>query len=160
MVANCPGICQPTSTISRRPQPAAATATEVAAKATFFTKVKAGSATLLSVVNKARTVEAIAKGELPPPPISIKGESFRDWMFITAKEKMQEEAMEAGQEYIARKMTAKEEAALKAEIAQMQRELIRLMPPEIHNIRMSTRGDGRESGVGCFRQRGRRFSER
>ena len=40
-------------------------------------------------------------------------------------------AMEAGQKYIAKKMSAKEEAKLKAEIAEMQRQLIALTPKEV-----------------------------
>lgn len=106
-----------------------------AAQATTFQQIQAGSKTLLGYVNKARTIEAIAKGELPPPPIGIAGSSFREWALIVAKEKIKEEAMtralEAGQEYVARKMTQKEEAALRADIAAMQRELEALTPAAI-----------------------------
>lgn len=111
-----------------------ASGTASAAQATTFQQIQAGSKTLLGYVNKARTIEAIAKGELPPPPIGIAGSSFREWALIVAKEKLKEEAitraMEAGQEYIARKMTQKEEAALRAEIAAMQRELESLVPAD------------------------------
>lgn len=105
-----------------------------AGQATTFQQIQAGSKTLLGYVNKARTIEAIAKGELPPPPIGIAGSSFREWALIVAKEKLKEEAieraMQAGQEYVAKKMTQKEEAALRAEIAAMQRELEALIPAE------------------------------
>jgi len=114
---------------------AATTAADAAAKASFFSKVKAGSTKILSLVNKARTVEAVVKGELPPPPIGIPGASFREWALIVAKEKIKEEAIdyaaEKGMEYVAKKMSEKEEAKLKAEIAAMQAELIRLTPKEI-----------------------------
>ena len=110
-------------------------ASTAATTATTFQKVQAGTKTLLGYVNKARTVRAVVRGELPPPPIGIPGASFRDWALIVAKEKIKEEAMdaamEAGQKYIAKKMSAKEEAKLKAEIAEMQRQLIALTPKEV-----------------------------
>jgi hypothetical protein len=115
-----------------------ATATSTVTQATTFQKVQAGTKTLLGYVNKARTIEAVVKGELPPPPIGIPGTSFRDWAFIVAKEEIKKEAidiaMEAGQKYIAKKMTAREEAKLKAEIAEMQKQLIKLTPPEVRNM--------------------------
>lgn len=114
------------------------TATAVSEKATLFAKIKTSTETALGYVNKARTIEAIAKGELPPPPISIVGNSFREWVTIVAKKELEdaaiEKAMEMGQEYIAKKMTAKEEAALQAEIAKMQAELIALMPPDARKM--------------------------
>lgn len=110
-------------------------ASTAATTATTFQKVQAGTKTLLGYVNKARTIEAVVKGELPPPPIGIPGASFRDWAMIVAKQKIKDEAMdaamEAGQKYIAKKMSQKEEAALKAEIAEMQRQLIALTPKEV-----------------------------
>lgn len=104
-------------------------------KATLFTRIKSGTESALSVVNKARTIEAIAKGELPPPPIGIAGNSFREWVFIVAKDEIkktaQEKALEMGQKYIAKKLSQKEEAKLRAEIAAMQRELEALVPKNI-----------------------------
>lgn len=111
------------------------TATAATEKATLFSKIKTSTETALGYVNKARTIEAIAKGELPPPPIGIAGSSFREWALIVAKKEIQDaaidKAMEMGQEYIAKKMTEKEERALQAEIAKMQAELLALMPPEV-----------------------------
>jgi hypothetical protein len=107
----------------------------IAATGITASSIGAGTQTLLGYVNKARTINAIVKGKLPPPPISIQGSSFREWALIVAKQKIQDEAidyaMEKGQEYIIKKMTAKEEALLKAEIAEMQRRLIALTPPEV-----------------------------
>jgi hypothetical protein len=103
-------------------------------KATFFQRVKAGADTVLTYVNKARTIDAIVHGELPPPPIGIAGSSFREWALIVAKEKIIEEAKakaaELGVEYIQKKMTEREEAKLRAEIAEMQRKLEALVPPD------------------------------
>lgn len=109
-------------------------ASEASAKATFFSKVKAGGNQVLGYVNKARTVEAIAKGEMPPPPIGITGNSFREWAFDVAKKEIQdaakEKAAEMGMEYIQRELTKKEEDQLRREIAAMQNELTKLIPED------------------------------
>ena len=106
----------------------------VTSKATFFQRVKAGADTVLTYVNKARTINAIVHGELPPPPIGIAGDSFREWAMIVVKDKIIEEAKtkaaELGVEYIQKKMTEREEAKLRAEIAEMQRKLLALVPPD------------------------------
>jgi len=105
------------------------------AQLTTFQKIQAGTKTLLTYVNRARTIEAVVKGELPPPPIGIPGANFRDWAFIVAKEEIKkaaiDAALEAGVEYVAEKMSEKLEAEIKAEIADMQRQLIALTPPEV-----------------------------
>ena len=86
-------------------------------------------------MNKANTIKAIAKGELPPPPIGIGGATFGQWAMIVAKEEIKKEAMdramEAGTKYIEKKMTEKEEKELQAEINEMQRQLIALTPKEV-----------------------------
>ena len=112
-----------------------AVAAAVAESSTFFQTVQSGANSLLSYVNKARTIEAIAKGEMPPPPISVVGETFTDWAMIVAKEQIakeaQQRAMELGVEYIQRKMTEKEEARLRVEIKAMQAELARIIPNNV-----------------------------
>lgn len=111
------------------------TASTAAATTTFFQTVQSGANTLLNYVNQARTIEAIAKGEMPPPPISVVGDSFTDWAMIVVKEQIvreaQQRAMELGTEYIQRKLTEKEEARLRAEIKVMQAELARLIPNNV-----------------------------
>lgn len=103
--------------------------------ASAFSTFKTTANTVLGYVNKARTIKAVAEGELPPPPIGVSGASFREWVFDVAKHEIQEEAkeaaMQAGVDYVQRKMTAKEEAALRAEIAQMQRELEKVVPANL-----------------------------
>jgi hypothetical protein len=100
----------------------------------LFSSIQAGTKTLLGYVNKARTVDAIIKGELPPPPIGISGSSFTDWAMIVAKDLAIKEAKdlaaEKGIEYIQRKMTEREEAKLRAEIELMQRQLDALIPKD------------------------------
>ena len=110
-------------------------ATSTAESATVFQKVQATANNILGYVNKARTIEAIANGELPPPPISILGDSFTDWALTVAKKELtdaaKEKAAELGQEYIQRKLTEKEENKLRAEIQAMQAELAALMPADV-----------------------------
>lgn len=105
------------------------------AAATTSQKILSGAKTLVGYVNKARTVKAIVKGKMPPPPIGIGGASFGQWALIVAKQKIKEEAMdlamEKGVEYVQKKMTKKMENEIKAEIALMQAELLRLMPKEV-----------------------------
>lgn len=114
---------------------AAAVVATAAETATFFQTVQSGTNTLLGYVNKARTIEAIVKGEMPPPPISVVGDSFTDWAMIVAKEQLvkeaKERAIEYGVEYVQRKMTEKEEAKLRAEIKVMQAELASLIPSNV-----------------------------
>lgn len=108
----------------------ASTVGQATQAAGWFQKVQAGTKGLLSYVNKARTVKAIVEGKLPPPPISIAGGSFREWAFIVAKKELKDaaidQAMKAGTKYIAKKMSEREEKKLRAEIEQMQRELLDL----------------------------------
>ncbi len=112
-----------------------AVAAAVAESTSFFQTVQSGANNLLAYVNKARTIEAIAKGEMPPPPISIVGDTFTDWAMMVAKEQIakeaQQRAMELGVEYVQRKMTEKEEAKLRAEIQAMQAELARIIPNDV-----------------------------
>lgn len=114
---------------------AGAIAATAAETTTFFQTVQSGGNALLEYVNKARTIEAIANGEMPPPPISIVGDTFTDWAMTVVKDQIakeaQQRAMELGQEYIARKLTEAEEAQLRAEIQAMQAELAALMPAGI-----------------------------
>ena len=108
------------------------------AAATTGQKLLTGAKTLVGYVNKARTIQAIAKGELPPVPIGIGGASFTDWAMIVAKQKIKEEAvdyaMEKGVEYVERKMTEKEESKLRAEIEALQREINKITPPEVKKM--------------------------
>lgn len=92
----------------------------VATTATTSAKIFAGAQQLTNYVNQARTVEAIVNGEMPPPPIGVTGDSFREWAFDVAKDEFMKETQ--------RQMTAAEEAQLQREIAQMQTELERLIP--------------------------------
>lgn len=83
-------------------------------------KVFAGAQQLTGYVNNARTIEAIAKGEMPPPPVSISGNNFTEWAMIEAKEKFVEDMQ--------RQMTLDEERQMRREIEAMQRELNAMIP--------------------------------
>lgn len=100
--------------------------------ASLFSKIQKTGNTVLSFVNKARTIDAIIKGEIPPPPISILGSSFTDWAMIVAKRELVEQAKEAaakaGMEYIQKKLTAAEEAKMRREIEALQRQLAGIVP--------------------------------
>ncbi len=106
------------------------TATLIAGAAetgTLFTKAQ----TLTNWVNKARSVDAIIKGELPPPPIGISGSNFTEWALDLAKKEIKEEIGERAGEYITKKAQEKyekeQEAIMRAEIERMQRELAALV---------------------------------
>lgn len=107
---------------------AAATAAETA---TFFTKVKTGANSVLGYVNKGRTIEAIAKGELPPPPIGITGSNFTEWAVDVAKKELKDELMKTVSEKMADEMVKREEKKIRAEIEQLQRELNKVIPADL-----------------------------
>ena len=104
---------------------ATATATETA---TFVSKVK----NAVTIYNKANTVAHIVQGKIPPPPIGITGGTFKEVAFNLVKQeiksKAQDEAMNLGIKYVEKKMTEKEENKIKAEIAEMQKQMDALIP--------------------------------
>lgn len=85
------------------------------------TKVGSMASKAIAAVNAGRTVKAIKDGEVPPPPIEVTGDAFKEWALKEAAE----EFMESEQ----RKMTREEEALMEREIAAMQAELARMAPP-------------------------------
>lgn len=109
----------------------AATAAETT---TFFSKVKSVADTALTYYNRVEQVKAIARGELPPPPIGIAGASFREVAFNIVKKELTEaakaKAAELGVRYIEKKMTEREERKIKAEIAELQRRLDAITPAD------------------------------
>jgi hypothetical protein len=98
---------------------------------TLFSKAQ----TLTTWVNRARSVDAIIKGELPPPPIGISGSNFTEWAVDLAKKEVgdiiKEEIGERAGEYLSKKAQEKAEkeaeAMMRAEIEKMQRELAALV---------------------------------
>jgi hypothetical protein len=106
--------------------------------ATTSQKILSGAKTLVGYVNKARTVKAIVKGEMPPVPIGIGGATFGQWAMIVAKEEIKkaaiDKAMDEGVKYIEKKMTKKEEDKIRAEIAALQREIDKATPPEVKKL--------------------------
>lgn len=107
---------------------AGAAATTATQSAGFVSKVK----TAVGFYNKASTVNAIIRGERPPPPIGISGSTFTEMAMSVAKDEFvreaQERAAQAGLEYIEKKMTAQEERQMRAEVEELQRELAALVP--------------------------------
>lgn len=94
---------------------------------TLLSKAK----TAVDLINKARTIDALISGEMPPPPIGISGDSFTEWALDIAKAELADEITEQYGEYITDKMRDKmiaaEESRLRAEIEAMQRELAGLV---------------------------------
>ena len=82
--------------------------------------------------NQANTVNAIIKGEMPPTPIGISGDTFAAAVGALAKDLAQKEiADELGEragEYLTKKLTEAEERALQIEIANLQRQMAALVP--------------------------------
>lgn len=78
--------------------------------------------------NKAQTINSMIKGEAPPPPINVTGSSFTDWGMNVAKDLAAKEIKDQTGEYFAKKLTEKEEAAMRAEIEALQREMAALIP--------------------------------
>jgi len=88
----------------------------------------------VTVYNKVNSVAHIVQGKIPPPPIGISGATFRTVVFNAVKEEIKKaainEAMEQGIEYVQKKMTEKEEAKIRAEIALLQQEMEKLIPKD------------------------------
>ncbi len=94
---------------------------------TLLSKAK----TAVDLINKARTIDALISGEMPPPPIGISGDSFTEWALDIAKAELADELTEQYGEHLTKKMRDKliaaEEERLRAEIEAMQRELAGLV---------------------------------
>ena len=102
-----------------------ATATKTSA---FISKVNSA----VSVYNKINTVAHIVQGKIPPIPVGITGGTFKAVAMNAVKQEIKkaaiDAAMEAGIKYVQKKMTAKEEAKIKAEISALQRKMDALVP--------------------------------
>ncbi len=69
---------------------------------------------VVSGVNTAATVKAIANGEVPPPPINLEGDNFTDWAMSIATDQIEKD--------LARKLNDQEQAMLRAEVQEQQRQ--------------------------------------
>lgn len=72
------------------------------------------------VINSARTVAAVAKGELPPPPISLGDGNFTDYATAVGKSIIESK--------LARKIREEEEQLLRAQVEAQRRDLARYAP--------------------------------
>lgn len=63
--------------------------------ASLLSVVKDAAPKVIDTINTTRTIEAIAKGELPPPPIRPMDGSFTDWALLVAQDKLQRNLTEA-----------------------------------------------------------------
>lgn len=74
-------------------------------------KAKEIAPKIIEGVNTARTVAAVANGEVPPPPIDIGDGSLADW------------AAAIGEQYVAGQISETERAMLQAEVQRLQTEV-------------------------------------
>lgn len=94
---------------------AASGAATAAESGGMFSAIKEQGNRVLNFVNQGRAINAIANGEIPPPPVSITGNSFLEWGFQVAKDELVKKHQ--------RELTRMEEQALKQEIAAIQSRL-------------------------------------
>lgn len=63
--------------------------------ASLLSIAKDAAPKVIDTINTTRTIAAIAKGELPPPPIRAMDGSFTDWAMLVAQDKLQRKLTEA-----------------------------------------------------------------
>lgn len=91
------------------------------AKKTLVDRAQTLIPKIVDGVNQTRTVVAIAKGEIPPPPISLEGDSFTEWGMSLAKQKLEKEMGE--------KMNEAQEAEARAYMESIQNRAAQTLPP-------------------------------
>lgn len=90
----------------------AADATKIARETTtIMERAQEITPKVVDAVNQARTIKAVADGEVPPPPISLEGDSFKDWALSIATQQMEKDYKE--------KMSAIEQQELEREISRL-----------------------------------------
>jgi len=72
-------------------QLAAKKAASKAVATTILTRAQTLVPKVLDGVNKARTVNALVKGEIPPPPIGLDGNNFKEWGLSLAEQMLEKE---------------------------------------------------------------------
>lgn len=87
----------------------AATAVKSAAGAAATTsgildQVKTVAPKVVDGINKARTIEAVANGDVPPPPIDIGSGSMTDWASAIADQYVQQQMTDAEKELVAQQI--------------------------------------------------------
>lgn len=101
----------------------AAAAITAKAAPSLFSSVKATGDKILNYVNQGRTIQAIANGKMPPPPISIEGDSFREWATNFAIQEIMEKEQ--------RKLSQQEQQMIDLEMRRVQQYLVQRIPSGI-----------------------------
>jgi hypothetical protein len=95
---------------------AAKVATVAAKTGGYLATVQKG----VGYINTGRTVNAIIHGDAPPPPIDISGKNWVDWGVKVASDELARDQQ--------KKITAAEEARMRAELEAIQREIDAYVP--------------------------------
>lgn len=72
----------------------------VVGAASLLSIVAENAPKVINTINTTRTITAMAKGELPPPPIRPMDGSFTDWAMLVAQDKLQRKLTEAEEELL------------------------------------------------------------
>jgi len=103
---------------------AAATPAGIAANvASLAEKAKALVPKVVDVANNVRTLKAIADGEIPPPPITLEGDSFASYATSLAQQYLQKELRDK-QEKLTEAQLAADNREIQIEIDRLQRETV------------------------------------
>jgi len=78
---------------------------------------------VVDVANNARTLKAIANGEIPPPPITLTGDSFREYATSLAQQYLEKEIRDKQQRLTEAQLEA-DNREIQAEIDRLQRETV------------------------------------
>lgn len=106
---------------------AAAAGQSASRAASIVTKAKAIAPKVVKAVNAARTVEAVANGEMPPPPVELEGDNFKEWGASLAEQYLERRVSERG-EQMAEAERALAEQQIRNEMERLQREAQARLP--------------------------------
>lgn len=102
-------------------------ATVAAEGASIATQAQELIPKVVKVANNVRTIDAIAHGEVPPPPISIEGSNFTEYASSIGRQLLEKEIAK-NQERLSQAQFAADQREIEAEIMRLQRQVPRGVP--------------------------------